>query len=137
MVRQAAHRSKAARQEAAVEPIAEPWAISLGPLELMQYVDWRPGSPLEQKARFPQFPLEKDKVVFRVSADPVFGPSKRPTPMKYVVRRGIEIQAGGPVFVPERTLAVRVGLELRASPIAHLMADSRIKDELNLGCGNT
>src|SRR5215207_4853105 len=103
-----------------MEPVAEPGAIGLGPLELMEYADWRPGSPLEQKARFPQFPLEKDEVVCRVAADPIFGPPKRSTSMKHIVLRRIEIQAGRPVLVRERTLAVGVGLQLRARPIAHL-----------------
>ena len=120
-----------------MEPVAEPWAIRLGPFELMEHADWRPGSPLEQKARFPQFPLEKDEVVFRVSANPIFGPPKRSASMKHVVLRRIEIQAGRPVFVRERTLAVGVGLQLRARPIAHLTSETRIKDELHLGRGKT
>jgi hypothetical protein len=137
MVRQAAHWAKAAGQEAAMEPVAKPGAIGLVPLEFMEDADWRPGSPLEQKARFPQFPLQKDEVVFRVSADAILGPSKRPASMKHVVRRRIEIQAGSPVFVPERPLAVGVGLQLQARPIAHLTSENRIKDELNLGRGKT
>ena len=53
--------------------------------------------------------------------------------MEHVSVDGIEVHARGPVLVTEGPASVRVGLEVRADPVAQLTRHRDVDKELHLG----